>query len=337
MAQIEAQKFYTDLEKGSLAPVYLIYGEEPYLQHQAVERFKYAVLSPDTLDFNFNQYYAGDADVSHIRDAVELLPMMAPRRLVILKESQELNDGEWAELEPVLQSPVESTVFAIFASKLDKRKKAVKLLLEKAQCLEFKKPYENQIPAWIKHIAATLEMELSDEAIHLVHKLVGNHLTEIESELRKLADFVGERRRVEVPDVAAAVSRTREENVFDFARAIGESDRVKALEQLVHLLDQGQSEVGIVALVARHLRLLITIKKGQDDGLYGGKLASFAQVPPYFLDQYLEQSRMWTVPKLEQALSVLADTDKALKSSPLSSHIWLENMVMKTCGTPAHA
>lgn len=332
MPQIEAQKFYRDLDAGELSPVYLIYGEEPYLLQQALERFRAAVLSPETLDFNYNQYYAGDADIGHVRDAVEMLPMMSPRRLVILREAQELNDKEWAELEPVLQAPVDSTVFAVFASRIDKRKKAVRTLLEKAACLEFKRPYENQIPAWIQHIAGGLGLSLADDAIHLLHKLVGNHLTEIEGELKKLADYVGDRKTVELADVAAAVSRTREENVFDFARAVGEADRVKALEQLVHLLDQGQSEVGIVAMVARHLRLLMLVKKGQDDGLYGAKLAAAAQVPPYFLDQYLQQTKLWTARKLENALVVLAETDKALKSSPLSSHIWLENMVLKISG-----
>lgn len=331
MAQIEAQKFYRDLEESRLSPLYLIYGEEPYLLQQALERFKVAVLDVNTVDFNYNQYYAGDAEIGHVRDAVEQLPMMAPRRLVILREAQELTDREWTELEPVFQAPVESTVFAVFASRIDKRKKAIRLLMDKAQCLEFKKPYENQIPSWIRHIASALGIEIADDAIHLLHKLVGNHLTEIESELKKLIEYVGDRKTIELADVAAAVSRTREESVFDFARAVGESDRVKALEQLVRLMDQGQSEVGIVALVARHIRLLMVIKNGQEQGLYGSKLAAHAQVPPYFLDQYLQQTKLWSMRKLERTLVVLAETDKALKSSPLSSHIWLENMVLKVC------
>ncbi|MBX2989164.1 MAG: DNA polymerase III subunit delta [Bdellovibrionaceae bacterium] len=332
MALIDAQKFYRDLEEGRLSPLYFIFGEEPYLLQQSMERFKHVLLDPNTQDFNFNSYYAGDADVAHVRDAVELLPMMAPRRLVILREAQELNDKEWAELEPLLQTPVDSTVFVVMASRVDKRKRPMRLLMDKAQAVEFKKPYENQIPSWIRYIAGSLALEMSDEAVHLLHKLVGHHLTEIEAELKKLGDYVGEgRRRIEVQDVAAAVSRTKEENVFDFARAVGENNRVKALEQLVRLLDQGQNEIGIIALVARHVRVLMTIKKGLDEGLYGAKLAHFAQVPPYFLDQYLEQARLWTARKLEQTLVVLAETDRALKSSPLSSHIWLENMILKTC------
>jgi DNA polymerase-3 subunit delta len=331
MALIDAQKFYRDLEKGELSPLYFLFGEEPYLLNQCVDRFKFAVLTEGAVDFNYSLFYASDAEVSNVRDAVETLPMMAPKRLVILKEAQELTDREWAELDTLITTPVDSTVFVILASRVDKRKKQIRLVLETADCVEFKKPYDNQIPGWVKYIAGTLGLEIAEDAIMLLSKLVGSHLSEIEAELRKLTDFVGDRKRIEVSDVAQVVSRSKEENVFDFTRAIGESDRVRALEHLVHLLDQGQSEVGIVSLLARHIRLLLMVKRGLEQGLSGAKLAHSAQVPPYFLDNYVMQSRLWAVKKLEHTLVVLAETDKALKSSPLSSHIWLENLVLKTC------
>ncbi|MNK96739.1 DNA polymerase III subunit delta [compost metagenome] len=285
------------------------------------------------MDFNYSMFYASDADISVVRDAVETLPMMAPNRLVILKEAQELTDKEWAELDSLIANPVESTVFVITASRVDKRKKQIRALLDKATCVEFKKPYENQIPSWINYIAQSLGLTISNEAIHLLHKLVGHHLTEIEAELKKVGEFVEGQRRIEVADVAQVVSRSKEESVFDFTKAVGLNDRVRALEHLVQLLDQGQSEMGIISLVARHIRILLTVKRGLEENLHGAKLAHYAQVPPYFLENYIEQSRLWTAKKLEQTLVVLSETDKALKSSPLSSHIWLENMVLKTCGT----
>lgn len=331
MALIDSQKFYKDLEKGNLAPMYFLFGEEPYLLNQSVERFKYAVLTEGAIDFNYSLFYASDADIVQVRDAVETLPMMAPRRLVILKESQELTDKEWAQLEPLIEEPVDSTCFVILASRVDKRKKQIRQLLDKAECVEFKKPYENQVPSWINYIAETLGLKISNDAIHLLHKLVGHHLTEIEAELKKLGEFVEGARRIEVQDVAQVVSRSKEESVFDFTKAVGLNDRVKALEYLVHLLDQGQNEIGIISLVARHIRILLAVKKGTEEGLHGAKLAHYAQVPPYFLENYSEQARLWTAKKLEQTIVVLSETDKALKSSPLSSHIWLENMVLKTC------
>lgn len=337
MGMVEAQKLYKDLETGNLAPLYVLFGEEPYLLQQCELRFRLQAVSPETFDFNFNQYYASDCDVSQVRDTVELLPMMAPKRLVILKEAQDLTDKEWAEFESVIETPVDSTVFVILARRLDKRKKQVRLLLDKGQCVEFKKPFENQIPGWIRYIAGTLELEITDEATQLLHKLVGNHLIEIEAELKKLGDYVLPRRRIEMVDVAAAVSRRREESIFELTKAIGQNDRVRALEHLVHLLDQGQNEIGIVSMTARHVRILLAIRKGQEGGLYGAKLAAFAQIAPYFLDEYLGQARLWSPRRLEQTLVVLAETEKALKSSPLSSHIWLENMILKMCGPEAPA
>lgn len=251
--------------------------------------------------------------------------------VVILKESHDLTEKEWAQLEKNFQSPVDSTVFVLTASKVDKRKKAIKTLIDKAAALEFKRPYENQIPQWIKYISAQYEMSIQDDAIQLLHKLVGQHLTEIDSELKKLKSYIGAKNYIEVSDVAAVVSRAKEESVFDFTNSIGSNDRVLALENLVHLMDQGQSEVGVVALIARHIRLLLMVKKGLDQGLYGAKLASYAQVPPYFVENYVHQSRLWTSRRLEEALCYLSETDKALKSSPLSSHIWLENLVLKIC------
>lgn len=335
MPSLEPQQLYSQVEKSlesqSFHPLYFFFGEEPYLINQAVNYLKVCSLHGGAADFNFSSYYAADADVSQVRDEVETLPMMAPRRVILLKEVQDLTDKEWAVLEPLFQEPVQSSVFILVGSKIDKRKKFFKHLYEQAQLVEFKKPFENQIPGWIRHICKGHDLTISDDAVQLVHRLVGNQLTELESEVSKLKDFLGDRKQVELEDVAQCVSKKREENVFDLASSIADGDRVESLVRLVQLLDQGQSEIGIVSLIARHLRILISIKQGLEQGLGGQKLATYAQVPSYYLQDYVNQAKRWSIKKLEASLLVLAETDKALKSSPLSSHIWLENLILKTC------
>lgn len=335
--QLEPQQLYSQIEKGlenqNFHPLYFFFGEEPYLINQAVNYLKVCVLHGSAADFNYSSYYAGDVDILQVRDEVETLPMMAPRRLVILREVQDLSDKEWAALEPLFETPVESSVFLLVGSKIDKRKKFFKHLYEQSQFVEFKKPFENQIPGWIRHICKGHDLTISDEGVQLVHRLVGNQLTEIESEILKLKDFLGDRKNIELEDVAQCVSKKREENVFDLTESLGEGDKVQSLVRLVQLLDQGQNEVGIVSLVARHMRILMLVKQGMDSGLAGQKLATYAQVPSYYLQDYVNQSKRWSMKKLENCLMILAETDRALKSSPLSAHIWLENLVMKTCST----
>lgn len=331
MAVIDQQKLYKDLESKNFQSIYFLFGDEPYLLNQCVDRFKYAVLDENTFDFNYSLFYSSDADITTVKDTVETLPVFSSHRLIILKNAHELKDSELIQLEPILENPVDSSVFVIFAEKVDKRKKAIKILLDKAVCVEFKKPYDNQVPQWISHLAQNLGMKITTDAIHRLHRLVGNNLSELDSQLQKIQQFLGVKTAIELADVNAVVSFSREENIFDFTRAIGQKDRVKALEQLVSLLDQGQNEVGIVHLLSRHIRMLLTVRSGMDQGLGGAKLASLAQVPSYFIESYCDQARLWPIRKLEDALVVLHETDKALKSSPVSSHIWLENMVLKSC------
>ncbi len=331
MAIFDPQKLYKELETKKFHPIYFLFGDEPYLLNQCTNRFKFSVLDESTTDFNYSLFYAADAEVGTIKDAVETLPVFTAQRLVILKNAHELKDSELLQLEPLLENPVTSTVFVILAEKIDKRKKAIKILLDQAFCVEFKKPYENQVPQWISHLAQNVGLKITNDAIHRLFRLVGNNLSELENQIFKIQDYIGAKELIEIADVNAVVSFSREESVFDFTKAIGQKDRVKALEQLVSLMDQGQSEAGIIALLARHMRVLLTVRAGMDQGLGGAKLASQAQIPSYFIESYCDQARIWSPRKIEEALVVLHETDKALKSSPLSSHIWLENMVLKSC------
>ncbi|AZZ36409.1 DNA polymerase III subunit delta [Bdellovibrio sp. qaytius] len=331
MAIIDQNKFYKDLEAGNVTPVYFIFGDEPFLIDQCVNRFKYGLLDENSLDFNYSLFYAGDADIQSVKDTVETLPVFAQRRVVILKNSNELKDSEWNELESLFKNPVDSTVFVLFADKIDKRKKHFKNIIDVASSLEFKKPYDNEIPRWINYYAGQFELKLTQPAVHRLHRLVGNNLSEIYAQLEKIKVYLDGSSNVDAEHVNAVVSNSREENVFDFTKAVGQKDRVRALEQIVNLLDQGQSEIGIVNLLARHMRILLTVRTGLDQGIGGAKLANLANVSPYFVDEYAAQAKGWPVRKLEDSLVLLGETDKALKSSPLSSHIWLENLVLKSC------
>lgn len=327
MGPLDPQKFYQSVQDGDIAPMYLIYGEESYLVRQALQRLKLAAIPEGMEDFNYQQFFAGDADMDQVRDAVEMLPMMASRRVVILREIDALKERDWPTLEPLFEKPVETTVFILTGTAIDKRKKAMKKLLDRAAWIEFKKPYDNQIPQWIHHIARTLEIEISDEAVHQLHARAGARLDEIELHLQKLKDFVSPRARIEGTDVEDVLPVSKEENIFDLVRSIGRKDRLRSIQGLHRALEQGQSHIGLVSLIARQIRLLLQVKHAQKDGIYGQRLAQAIQVPPYFLNQYLEQAKAWTEPQLEKMLAQLATLDLRLKSSSLEPERWMEDLI----------
>ncbi len=317
--------------KAKICPIYLFFGEEEFFVQEALRVLENVVLDGGTRDFNYDSYYAKETPTSQIFDVAETLPMMSARRLVIVKGIEKWTEADWDVLTSYIGNPSESSVVVLTARTLDKRKKAHKLLLEKTEALEFKKPYDNQVPSWIQYMAQKSEVTIEPDAIQLLHQFVGSQLKDLEGEVIKLSQYIGERNQILVKDVIEVVSKIKVQSVFDLARAIGEGDKARALLCLSQLLSHGQNEVGILALVSRHVRILRAVRKAQREGLRGPQMAAKVGVSPYFLQEYESQARGWSEKKIENAFKALVDTDRALKSSPMSSHIWLENFVLQTC------
>ncbi len=312
-------------------PLYLLYGEEEFLMNEALHALEEGVLNDTAKEFNFDVFHAKETPAPQILDVAETLPMMASHRLVVVKGVDKWNESDWETFSTYLDNPSDMSVVVFIARSLDKRKKTHKKLLEKSVSLEFKKLYDNQLPSWIQFIVKKEGLTIDPDAIMLLHQFVGSNLMEVQGEVKKLAQYIGDKKHISVKDVIEVVSKIKVQSVFDLARAIGESDKAQALLCLSHLLSHGQNEVGILALISRHIRILRSVKTAQKEGLRGAQLAGKVGVSPYFLAEYEAQARDWTEKKIERTFKALLDTDRALKSSPLSSHIWLENFVIQTC------
>ncbi len=328
---LDFRKLQQRLEGHPPEMIYLLVGEESFLIQEVLDLLKAKVLEPATREFNCDVFDAFETNAAVVKDAAEMLPMMSSRRLVIYRGVDKLKDKDWESLFPILDRPVESTTLVLTAESLDKRKKSFKKLNEVAVVVDLKHPYESQIPDWIDYLAFRRGLKVNREVGQLLKQYVGANLTELNNELAKLQDYIGDRKNIEVADVMQVVSQTRVDRIFDLTDAIGRRDRVTALHSLANLLEHGQSEVGILAMITRHFRILAQLKDGQKSGIYGARLSTKAGIPQFLLDQYLAQTGHWNEAKIEQTFGVLEDTDRALKSSSVPPHVWLENFVLKTC------
>ncbi|MEM7646242.1 MAG: DNA polymerase III subunit delta [Pseudomonadota bacterium] len=321
-------KNHLTLNKGS---VVYISSDEDFFIEEAIEQIKLKFLDEASRDFNFDVFYGRETEISRVFDIVETLPMMATMRLVILRRAHELKDKDLETLQPLFDNPVPSTFFVLVGDKPDGRKSSIKKMLKQLTHFHFVKPYERDFPKWVQYVCKKESLQIEDDGIHLLMQIVGPNLLEIRNELVKLGQFVGDRKKITAGDVMKVASRIKLQNVFDLTDAIGKSDQARALMCLADLLEQGQNEVSILAMVHRHIRLLRQTRIGEQNGFHGRELSTFAGVPYFFLKEYSNQARLWNERKIEKTYKVLCDTDRALKSSPVSSHIWLENFIMQTC------
>ena len=77
-----------ELEKGELRPFYLLVGQDDYLRRRAEGMIVEAALEPPERGLNLTVLSATEASAEEVAESVRVLPFMAKRRVVVVREAE---------------------------------------------------------------------------------------------------------------------------------------------------------------------------------------------------------------------------------------------------------
>ena len=328
---LNLQNLEKQLSGNQVSPLYFIIGPEVFLIKESLRRIKFHVLSPESFDFNYETFHGSAGEIGRMYEAVETLPVFSQKRVVVCEEAHRLKEADWKILQPILKKPVDTCVLIFVSEMPDKRKKVIKELLSYCEVVSAQPPNEKEWFMWLQWMGEKEGLSFSDSAASLIKEYACYDLLNLETEVKKLKHFLTPKTHISEEDVLKVVPRIRPENVFALSKAIGKRDMSAALLCLARLLEDNHSEVGALSLISRHIRILVRIKEGIKKGHTEQTLCNKTGVPRFFIRNYIQEADLWTEKKIISALEILKATDKALKSSPVSAHIWLENFIVKTC------
>jgi DNA polymerase III subunit delta len=321
-----------DIETQKFAPIYYLGGNEPYYVDKLSKLLEEKVLSPGEEAFNKSVMYGADTKSSRLLGELRSFPMMANRRLVILKEAQSLGKGEWDVLQTYLDNPVSSTVFVMtFKGKdLDARTKTYKSIEKNGIVFKSKALYDNQVPAWVQDYCAKKGYQLAPEAQRILATYLGTNLSLIESELEKIFLYMAgdNNRRISSEIVFEMINVDKEFNVFELMNSLGARDHAKSHWIINHMMRNVKDNPPVLIvfqlfqffskLLRLHSRKLT---KEQD-------IATELKIHPFIAKQYVEAVRSYSSRDLYRNLTFILEADLFLKGVQ-STHMSDEH-VMKT-------
>ncbi len=317
------------VEKGTFANVYLLYGEEDFQIQQITEKLIETSLQPDEKDFNFDTLYANETDAAAIVNIAMSYPMMAERRVLLVKNLQMLHENDLQLLASYSSKASPTTVLILTATKLNGKLKAVKTLKENAVVFEAKPLYDNQVPGWLKGYAKQQGLTIDEQAAHLLQAHVGNHLRNLAVEIEKIQLNLKERHQVTIQDVESVVGVSKEYNVFEFNDAVVEQNASKSFRILNRLLQLGESPIGILVMLARHFFILSKTKELIRQNINRTEMASLLKVPVFFVDKYKSQAKRYSRQELERIYERLLEADRHLKTSYQKPQIAIEVLLLE--------
>lgn len=325
------QNLEKQLSQNRVSPFYFIMGPERFLIKQAIGKIKNHLLSKELLDFNYEIFFANKMNINRLRESLQTLPVLSKKRIIICEQSHLLKADQLSALVSILKNPIDTSVLIFVSETPDKRKKTIKELMSVSTIISADTPKEAQWVEWLKWMGKKEGLVFSSESILLIREYACYSLINLETEVKKLKNFVGSKTHVSEQDVLDIVPRIRPENIFALSKAIGKKNLSNALICLANLLEDNQNEIGALSLISRHIRILVRIKHGLKKGDTQSTLCYKIGIPHFFIKDYIEESHLWTEQKLISSMEILKKTDKAIKFSSVSSHIWLEHFIIQSC------
>jgi DNA polymerase III subunit delta len=298
-----------ELVADGLEPIYVLHSEHPILIERAVAAIREEAVPPAARGFNYD-VIEGKPKGNQIVALCQTLPMMAKSRMVFVRDLGLLPADEAEPVIAYLAKPNPSTVLVAVTSKLDKRLKLFAQLSKKGFLHVLEAP--RQVGPWVRDEAKAQGVKMDSAAISRLIDTVGNDLSRLALTLGQLGLYAGDR-PVTSDDVDELVADTRERSVFELTDAIGAADRKRALAAVASLCDQRESAVGVVVMLARHIRQLSMLHHLRGLNVPRPEWASRVGVPPFVIDKLIQQAKGYSPQALAEATQRLANADRALK------------------------
>jgi len=345
MASAGEKALHTALKKRVFDPVYYLFGDDDFLKEGASRDLIDAAVDPSTRDFNLEVRRASEIDAESLDALLSTPPMLAERRVVVIRDVDKLKKAARVLLDRYLTRPAADTVLVMISPS---GVKADKLLTERATGVEFDQLDGVRLPRWISyHAEKTLGRFITPDAIALLMEAVGSDLPQLSVELEKLASYCTQ--TIDQRAVADVVGVRRGESLGDLLDAVAAKDARAALALAPVVLQLPKTNVVsiIMALTTQTLALAYAeaaMASGVTSrGLFSELMSLLKETGAYpmrpwgeAVTSWSKHATRWSAGELESALTVLLHADVALKDTRLSSsEQQLTTIILALCGGSA--
>jgi DNA polymerase-3 subunit delta len=294
----------TQIASGETEPLYALIGGDDTEKSAVAAEFA-EMVDEGLRAFNVERMYGGEMKVHNLVDSANTLPMMVPRRVVIVLEAEKLfipkreskaSEEELERLEEFLRSPPAHSTIVFVCGALDMRRRVVKRLISQAQVVTCGL-IENESDAerWVKVRAARDGISLDPATARALVARVGLDVVRLRKGLERVSLYAMGQAAITPDDVRQAVMAGPEAPAnWGIADAIARNDVREALREV-----DRSFEAGTVAFMIL------------------GQLRLAAERLP--------------ARRVKSAVEAVFRTDIALKSSGGDPRILIERLVVEMC------
>lgn len=309
----QCRQIINDVKNGNFVPVYLLMGTEPYYPDLICDEIIKYALTDSERDFNQTVFYGLDTDAGTVASECRSYPMMAERRLVVLKEAQSMKTLE--DLATYASDPMESTVLVILmhGASADKRRALYKNVQKKGVVLVSDALRDYEMPQWITSFYKSRGLDIEPAAAALLAEYAGTDMNRIMLETEKMQKNLPEGTvRVNAADIEKNVGISRQFSIFELTKALSYMKAEKALK-IAAYIGNGPKFMLLLATAPLYTHFYRILKYEaallKNPAMSKADRAKLLGINPYFMEEYDIAARNYPIRRCMKVISLLEEYD----------------------------
>lgn len=318
------------LRKGEVAPVYFMYGEEAYLVDSLIAQICQKFVGTVDKEINYFIRYAPDATLEDILALTAGAGLFSSRKVIVLKDYQNLRNPNGELLRKYLQRPDPEIVLIVVARVDSVSQAKYKILQEMALTVNLLPLREDALNEFIRNEFEQYQKTIASESVHALIYLVGEKINDLKTEIAQVANYYQDKTHITPDDIENVVGVHVSQNVFELTGAIAQKQLETSLFMLKNLLERGENPGSILFLLLRHITNLWKIRGFYQSGVRDEqKIREQLRIYPRQYQAYVKDLALWPLAQLNRAIELIDECDRALKSSQAKAEIVLDRLIVK--------
>lgn len=329
MALVTRKAVDAAVDRGNPDCAYLLFGDDDFLKEEAVHDLIQRLVDPGTRDFNLDIIRGPDADPATLATMFAAMPMLAPRRVVVVRDFDQARKPVRAIVDRHLERTPPDVVTILVAAGGWKPDAS---LIGQVSAVDFSAPTVAEAIEWSTAHCAHLGTTIEPDAARFLVTHIGPDLRALDCELRKLQDYSGPA-TITTTMVAAVAGAVAGRGATDLIDHVCHGNAVAASAMVADYLAQPKaSAVGLVMSLTVHILAIgqahVDQARGanarqQASNLYGlfGEARSAPVGRPWgeAVSVVMKAAPRWDARDVRAALLALHEADSRLKDTTVSA------------------
>lgn len=302
-----------DIKDQKFAPLYVLHGEEPYFIDEIADAIIENGVDESERDFNLNVCYGRDMDVATLMSEARSFPFMGERKVIVIKEAQDLKDIY--ELEKLLPNLVPTNILVICYKykALDGKRKFTKDAGSAGVVFKSEKVRDYQLADWISNYVKSAGYDITPKAAALLGEFLGNDLSRIVNELEKLAIVLEPGTRISDVHIEENIGISKDYNVFELTNAVAIRDFYKIF-QIAEYFERNPKDHSIIVVIPSLFKLFTNMMRVHFAANKTKEyIASTAKVHPFVAQELIRNAANYPPKVLARNIEVLHNYDLKAK------------------------